>query len=101
MKKIVSVILVALMMLLTAAMVVSASEKAAEETMEKNIYTTEKVKEEVKENAPEISENKTAEPVKAEGNETKTETKPAPGFESIFAITGLLAVAVLVLGRRE
>ncbi|HQQ36607.1 MAG TPA: PGF-CTERM sorting domain-containing protein, partial [Methanothrix sp.] len=25
----------------------------------------------------------------------------APGFESIFAITGLLAVAYLVLGRRE
>jgi S-layer protein (TIGR01567 family) len=51
-------------------------------------------------------ENKTAEKPaaeapKAEGNATKTETKPAPGFESIFAITGLLAVAFLVLGRRE
>jgi hypothetical protein len=42
-----------------------------------------------------------AEPAKAEGNATKTETKPAPGFESIFAITGLLAVAFLVLGRKE
>jgi hypothetical protein len=94
MKKIVSVILVALMMLLTAAMVVSASEKAAEETMEKNISTTEKVKEEVKENAPEISENKTAEPAKAA-------EKEAPGFESIFAIAGLLAIACLVLNRRE
>jgi hypothetical protein len=40
-----------------------------------------------------------AEPAPAEN-----ETKPAeeqPGFESIFAITGLLAVAYLVLGRRE
>ncbi len=37
-----------------------------------------------------------AEPAAA-GNETKKE----PGFESIFAITGLLAVAYLVLGRRE
>ena len=25
----------------------------------------------------------------------------APGFESIFSLTGLLAVAYLVLGRRE
>jgi hypothetical protein len=92
MKKIVSVILVALMMLFTAAMVVSASEKAAEETMEKNISTTEKVKEEVKENVPATSENKTAE---------KAEEKKTPGFESIFAIAGLLAVASLVLSKRE
>jgi hypothetical protein len=31
----------------------------------------------------------------------KTAEKAAPGFESLFAITGLLAVAYLVLGRRE
>ncbi|MEI6105010.1 MAG: S-layer protein domain-containing protein [Methanothrix sp.] len=41
--------------------------------------------------APAATENKT----------TETATKPAPGFESIFAITGLLAVAFLVLGRKE
>jgi hypothetical protein len=36
------------------------------------------------------------------GNETAEAAKEAaPGFESIFAITGLLAVAYLVLGRRE
>ncbi|MGV8175289.1 MAG: S-layer protein domain-containing protein, partial [Methanothrix sp.] len=38
-----------------------------------------------------------AEP-EAETNET---AEPAPGFESVFALTGLLAVAYLVLGRRE
>ena len=39
-------------------------------------------------------------------NESATEAakaaeKATPGFESIFAITGLLAVAFLVLGRKE
>ncbi|MEI8004124.1 MAG: PGF-CTERM sorting domain-containing protein, partial [Methanothrix sp.] len=72
-------------MLLTAAMVVSASEKAAEETMEKNVSTTEHATEEVKE-----TENKTAEPAKEQ-----------PGFEGVFAIAGLLAVASLVLSKRE
>ncbi len=42
-----------------------------------------------------VSENKTAETA------TKTEEKTAPGFEGLFAITGLLAVAYLVLGRKE
>ncbi|HNX09765.1 MAG TPA: PGF-CTERM sorting domain-containing protein, partial [Methanothrix sp.] len=31
----------------------------------------------------------------------ENKTEPSPGFESVFAITGLLAVAYLVLGRRE
>ena len=49
-----------------------------------------------------VVENKTAEPAKAAENKTaEPATKPAPGFESILAITGLLAVAFLVLGRRE
>jgi len=49
-----------------------------------------------------VVENKTAEPAKATENKTaEPATKPAPGFESILAITGLLAVAFLVLGRRE
>jgi hypothetical protein len=50
-----------------------------------------------------VSEEKKTEeaaPV-AENKTTETATKPAPGFESIFAITGLLAVAFLVLGRKE
>jgi S-layer protein (TIGR01567 family) len=41
-----------------------------------------------------------AEPAKAEGNATAP-VKEQPGFESILAITGLLAVAFLVLSRRE
>ncbi|OPY48580.1 MAG: hypothetical protein A4E49_03458 [Methanosaeta sp. PtaU1.Bin112] len=64
--------------------------------------------------APVVEENKTeeapaaeapaaehaAEPAKEE-NKTETGAKEQPGFESILAITGLLAVAFLVLGRRE
>ncbi len=55
--------------------------------------------------APVVVENKTAEapaaePAKAE-NKTAEPVKTQPGFESIFAITGLLAVAFLVLSRRE
>jgi S-layer protein (TIGR01567 family) len=47
-------------------------------------------------------EKKTEEAAPAAENKTaETATKPAPGFESILAITGLLAVAFLVLGRRE
>ncbi len=38
----------------------------------------------------------------AENNTTTTTTtKTTPGFESVFALTGLLAVAYLVLSRRE
>jgi hypothetical protein len=48
-----------------------------------------------------VAEKKT-EPAPAANNTTAVPaTKPAPGFESILAITGLLAVAFLVLGRRE
>ena len=49
----------------------------------------------------ETAEKPAAEAPKAEANATKNATKPAPGFESILAITGLLAVAFLVLGRKE
>jgi len=52
-----------------------------------------------------VAENKTTEAAPAAAEEKKNETaepaKTEPGFESIFAITGLLAVAYLVLGRRE
>jgi S-layer protein (TIGR01567 family) len=62
--------------------------------------TTAEVKEEATtEVKEETTENKTvAEPA----TEEKTnETATTPGFESVFALTGLLAVAYLVLGRRE
>ena len=53
------------------------------------VEETKAVEEPAAEAAP-AAENATAEPAKEQ-----------PGFESIFAITGLLAVAYLVLGRRE
>jgi hypothetical protein len=44
----------------------------------------------------------TAAEAEAKANETaEAAKKEAPGFESVFAVTGLLAVAYLVLGRRE
>jgi len=61
--------------------------------------------------APAAEENKTVEAPAAEAApaaENKSaeaapagETKAQPGFEGVFALTGLLAVAYLVLGRRE
>ena len=50
----------------------------------------------VKENVTEAAKT-----VTAEANKTAEAAKTQPGFESIFAITGLLAVAFLVLGRKE
>jgi hypothetical protein len=90
-RKFVSLMLAMLMMLVTVAMVVGSEDSAAKESMEKNLSATEKVTEEVKEKAPGAAENETA----------KTEEKKQPGFEGVFAITGLLAVAYLVLGRKE
>ena len=87
--KIVSIMLVALMMLFTVAMA-NASENASEETIEKEITATEHAAEEVKETVVSASENA-----------TKAAEKAAPGFESIIAIAGLLAVASLVLSKRE
>jgi S-layer protein (TIGR01567 family) len=44
---------------------------------------------------------KTAEAAGAAKEAASTEAKKQPGFEGIFAIAGLLAVAYLVLGRKE
>jgi S-layer protein (TIGR01567 family) len=50
--------------------------------------------------AENVTTTKTTAP--AENNTTTTTTtKTTPGFESVFALTGLLAVAYLVLSRRE
>ena len=78
------------------------AEAAAKENLtaatEAKAVATEKVAEakavEAKAEAVAAAENKTAEAAPA------TEKK-APGFEGLFAITGLLAVAYLVLGKRE
>jgi hypothetical protein len=84
-----------MMVLLTAALVAGSEDSAAKETMEKNLSATEKVTEEVKEKAVVEAEKEHA---KENGTEAK---KEAPGFESLFALTGLLAVAFLILGRKE
>ncbi len=127
--KLVSIMLVALMMLFTAAMVVNAEESGAKEaietdinvaehsaeeakenvaeaakTTENDINATEHAAEEVKEEVAAVSEDASvkAEEVKEEVDEAaKSEEKAAPGFEGIFAIAGLLAIAGLVLSRRE
>jgi phage I-like protein len=126
--KLASIILVALMMLFTAATAVNAEESGVKEietdvnvtehsaevakedvaeaakTTENDIKATEHAAEEVKEEVTAVSENAT---VKAEEvNEdvekaAKSGEKEAPGFEGIFAIAGLLAIAGLVLSRRE
>ena len=88
-KKIVSIMLVALMMLFTAAMVVCATENASQDAKEKTLSTAGHATEEVKEAVSVVSENKTAEA-----------SKTQPGFEGVFAIAGLLAVASLVLSKR-
>jgi len=127
--KLVSIMLVALMMLFTAAMAVNAEDTGAKETIEKDISVTEHSAEEAKENVAEatktaendinttehaaeevketvaaVSENATVEAKEAKENITeavKTEEKAAPGFDGIFAIAGLLAIASLVLSRKE
>jgi flagellar biosynthesis/type III secretory pathway M-ring protein FliF/YscJ len=84
-KKIVSVMLVALMMLFTAVMAVSASENAAEETMEKGLSAAENVAEEAKEAVSAESEDETAEvhateTAEAEETETEETAEEQPGF---------------------
>jgi S-layer protein (TIGR01567 family) len=52
--------------------------------------------------AENVTTTTTKETVPASNNTTTTTTeKKSPGFESVFALTGLLAVAYLVLSRRE
>ena len=67
----------------------TAVAEEVNKTAEEAKAVEEKAKEEVE---------KTPEPAKAEENKTAPQ---APGFSSIFALTGLLAVAYLVLSRRD
>ncbi|NLH21964.1 MAG: S-layer protein, partial [Methanothrix sp.] len=79
----------------------AAAAVAAEEAVTE---TTEAAEEAVTETteAAEEAVTETTEAAEEAANETAEAAKEAaPGFESIFAITGLLAVAYLVLGRRE
>jgi len=66
--------------------------EAAVETAKENVTEAEAAVETAKEDVTEAKENVT---------EAEKAAEPAPGFESVFALTGLLAVAYLVLGRRE
>lgn len=94
MKRLISIALIAMIVLLAAGSAVSASEKSASTP----------AKEEVKKVEPAPTEKKTegAAPPAESKNATPPATKPpTPGFEGIFAITGLLAVAYLVLGRER
>jgi S-layer protein (TIGR01567 family) len=78
----------------TAAAAAAATAAAAEEAVEE---TTTAVEEEAHDAAAAVEEE-----VHDAAAAATNATEPAtPGFESIFAITGLLAVAYLVLGKRE
>jgi len=62
---------------------------------EENNTTTEAVAE------PAATNETPAKTTEEAAKPAENKTEPSPGFESVFAITGLLAVAYLVLGRRE
>ena len=82
-----------------AAEAVTAAATVAEEKV--NESATE-AKEKVKATRREVHATKAEEKVNASATEaTKAAEKAAPGFEGVFAIAGLLAVASLVLNRRE
>jgi S-layer protein (TIGR01567 family) len=85
-----------------------AAEAEAAPAVEETAPAAEAVAAEAAEAVETVNETATEaeETVKEAVNETANETEAAakeaaPGFESVFAITGLLAVAYLVLGRRE
>jgi S-layer protein (TIGR01567 family) len=74
-----------------AAEAVTAAAAVAEEKVNESAVVA---KEKVEEAATKAEE-------KVNASATEAAEKATPGFESIFAITGLLAVAFLVLGRKE
>ncbi len=85
-----------------AAPVVEAAPAATTvvEAAKENVTEAEAVKTAATENVAEAKAVETA--AKENVTEAKeAEKKATPGFESIIAITGLLAVAFLVLGRKE
>ncbi|OPX76601.1 MAG: hypothetical protein A4E44_00522 [Methanosaeta sp. PtaB.Bin018] len=74
--------------------------EAAKENVTEAAKTVEEAKESVTEAAKTVEEAK-ENVTEAAKTAEKTAEKAAPGFEVLFALTGLLAVAYLVLGRRE
>jgi PGF-CTERM protein len=106
-KKLTSIVLIA-MALLFATVVVIAAENATHEVsekenktleqVEKNTSVTQKVTEETKETVTKAEEGATE-----AGNKAKEEAtgKAQPGFEAIFTVVGLLAVALITLNRKH
>ncbi|MHC1687606.1 MAG: PGF-CTERM sorting domain-containing protein [Methanothrix sp.] len=96
-------ILVSITMLFAAFMTVNASEDAAEES-NASAAVAEETHEAASahaENVAEAAEEKTVEDNKtAEAAHATEEKKEQPGFEGVFALAGLLAVAFLAFGKR-
>ena len=119
--KLVSILLVALMTLFIAAMAVNAEEAAVKEEMEKGAAAVEsaageaketvvaaaetatakaeEVKDEATAKAEEVKEDATAKAEEVKENATAAAEKATPGFESLFALTGLLGAALLFARR--
>lgn len=82
---------------------VDAAEKVAAEAQE-NVTAAEEVAAEARENltaAEEVAAEAEEEVAETETPVEEPATNETPGFGSVFALTGLMAVAYLVLSRRE
>jgi len=96
--------LMALMTLFMAAMAVNAAEESAE--MESGAAAVANVTEAVKETAAnatavaeEVKEEAAVKAGEVKENATEAAEKAAPGFESLFALTGLVGAALLLARR--
>ena len=103
MKKIVSFMVLTMFMLTFAASAaeVKTEAKAAAENATKKVEVAGTAAEKKVEAAGTAAEKKVAETKEAAATKTaEAAQKKTPGFEGIFAIAGLMAVAYLVLGRK-
>ncbi len=107
MKKLTSIVFVAMMLLFTTSVVIAAENATHEvsekenktlEQVEKNTSITQKVTEETKETVAKAEEEATEAANKAKEEATG---KAQPGFEAIFTVVGLLAVAIITLNRKH
>jgi hypothetical protein len=106
-KRLISVVLIGLMLLLTTAAVAIAAENATHEASEKenktleqsekNTSVTQRANEEAKETVTKAKEGTKEAVTKVE----EAAGKKQPGFESTFAAVSLLAVAFIALKRRS
>jgi uncharacterized surface protein with fasciclin (FAS1) repeats len=84
----------------TAAEEMAAAVKA-EAAAKENVAAAAKAETAAKENVATAAKAETAAKENVAAAAKAEQPKSQPGFDGIFAITGLLAVAFLVLGRRE